>query len=144
VVWLNPRSNFHRIRCSSLQKLSSKHWFHKIQLSDSHTSAKGINEILPVSCTYIIRFGQRLVPEIPTTIWFWVLWKSVQWTPYVSQGSEWLPICSVHVYDPVWVKYDARDLHIMWSRIHEFYGNWHSEGCSFLMGINVITFVCVL
>ena len=60
------------------------------------------------------------------------------------QECKWIPICNFHVYFSDLVKFDMKHLHITLSRICEFYENQCSEGCPFLVDINVITFTCVL
>jgi len=61
-----------------LRKLSSKRQFRENQLSDSHTSLTGVNDVLSYHVHFPsdvnnIRYNRR-----PQHFgWFWVSWKSV-------------------------------------------------------------------
>jgi len=94
---------------------------------------------------FFVRFEQHAVQQTSTNIWVILSFVNVsEMNTIPIQECKWIPICSFHVYFPDWVKFDMRHLHTTLSRICEFYGNQCSEGCSFLMDINVITFTCVL
>lgn len=45
------------------------------------------------------------------------------------------------VYSPIWVKFGVRDLHLILLRICEFRKNRLEECCTFLVGVNEISYI---
>ena len=62
------------------------------QHSESHNSLRGVNELLCIFLTFVVRFGWSLTLELMHIILLehmWVLWKSVQGRSYFSNGCRW-------------------------------------------------------
>jgi hypothetical protein len=96
----------------------------------------------------LVRFGQNFVE----TIFTGTEWNCVHFMPIA--GTEWncvhfMPITGtewncVHFMPISSLKFAVQVLHMMLSSIGEFYENQCVECCTFLMGKNVGTLMCIL
>jgi hypothetical protein len=73
------------------------------------------------------------------------LWKSVQWKPHFIYRHKWIPICTFHFFNPLWLKFDVGNVNIILLIICEFNYYWHreGEGDTLLMGKHQIASTCI-